>query len=72
MLQRGLVLLVEDVVAVEPQHRQRAAPRPGREVHRTVMRGYTIPSTFFDSGALYNPVLGDVLISQNSATSTVP
>lgn len=38
----------------------------------TFFANQSIPSTFFDSGAPYDPVLGDVLVSQNSATSTVP
>lgn len=32
----------------------------------------SVPSAFFDSGAAYDPVAGDVLVSHNSATSDVP
>ncbi len=38
----------------------------------TFFANRSVPSTFFDSGAAYDPVVGDVLESQNRATSPVP
>lgn len=38
----------------------------------TFFANQSVPSTFFDSGAAYDPVVGDVLVSQNRATSPVP